>query len=177
MVGHLDAGRGGRGCANRSSPPIKIDVALMIDRHRLVRTGNGSGREYRRVVDGCSDDAGTNPPPAQRQSRDGRLTCVYAGPGEEDLIRSRSHCTGDYFPRHVHGLRSQSTGPMESDRIAPSGLLRIKPSLPRIGEHWLARGAIQEDFGDGMRHASKLARICSAGPSDRGWGRPSTSDA
>jgi hypothetical protein len=35
---------------------------------------------------------------------------------------------------------------MEPDRIAPSGLLRIKPSLPRIGEHWLARGAIQEDF-------------------------------
>jgi hypothetical protein len=46
---------------------------------------------------------------------------------------------------------------MEPDWIAPSGLLRIKPSLLRILEHWLARRAIQEDFGDGMRHVSKLA--------------------
>jgi hypothetical protein len=46
---------------------------------------------------------------------------------------------------------------MEPDWIAPSGLLRIKPSLPGIREHRLAGRAIQEDFGDGMRHASKLA--------------------
>jgi hypothetical protein len=81
-------------------------VALIIDRHRLVRTGSGSGREYRRVVDGSRDDAGTNPPPTQRQSRDGRLTCVYARPGEEDLIRSCSHSAGDHFSRPVHSLRS-----------------------------------------------------------------------
>jgi hypothetical protein len=49
---------------------------------------------------------------------------------------------------------------MEPDWIAPSGLLRIKPSLPGIREHRLARRAIQEDFRNGMRHASKLARVC-----------------
>jgi hypothetical protein len=35
---------------------------------------------------------------------------------------------------------------MEPNRITPAGLLGIKPRLPRIGEHGLARGAIQEDF-------------------------------
>jgi hypothetical protein len=105
MVGHLDASCGGAGCPYRSSPPIQIDMTLMIDLHRLVCAASGGGRQHRRVVDSRSDDAGTNPPPAQRQTRDGGLTCVYARGGEEDLIRSRPHSAGDYFSRPVHSLR------------------------------------------------------------------------
>jgi hypothetical protein len=47
---------------------------------------------------------------------------------------------------------------VETIWIAPPCLLRIKPSLAHIGEHWLARRGVQEDLGNGMRHASKLAR-------------------
>ena len=109
------------------------------------------------MVDGCRNNARTNPPPAQRQPRDRSLICVYPRRGEDDFIRSCSHSTRDHLPRTIHGLRGQPTGPMEPDWIAPSGLLRIEPSLPRIREHRLAGGAVQEDFGVGMRHASKLA--------------------
>jgi hypothetical protein len=146
MVGHLDAGRGGAGRAYRGGPSIQVDMALMINLHRLVSAGSGSGRKHRRMVDGCRHDARTNPPPAQRQSRDGSLIRVYPGRGEEDFIRSCSHGTCDHLPRPIHGLRGEPTGPMEPDWIAPSGLLRSEPSLPRIREHRLARRAIQEDF-------------------------------
>jgi hypothetical protein len=47
---------------------------------------------------------------------------------------------------------------VEPDGIAPARLLRIKPCLARIGEHWLARRTVQEDLRNGMCHASKLAR-------------------
>jgi len=42
--------------------------------------------------------------------------------------------------------------------IAPAGLLGIKPGLTRIREHRLTRRTVQEDLGNGIGHASKLAR-------------------
>jgi hypothetical protein len=77
----------------------------MINLHRLVRTAGGSGGEHRRVVDGRSDNAGTNPPPAQSQTCDGSLICVYAGRCEKHFIRSRSYGAGDHLSRPVNGLR------------------------------------------------------------------------
>jgi hypothetical protein len=76
----------------------------MINLHRLVGAGSGSGGEHRRVIDGRSDNAGTNPPPTQCQTRDGSVICVYAGRCEEHFIRSRSYGAGDHLSRPVHGL-------------------------------------------------------------------------
>jgi hypothetical protein len=133
-------------------------MALMIDIHRVVHPSSGSRRKHRGVVDCCCDDAGTDPAPAQPQSKDGGLTRVYPGCGEDDLIRSRPYRGGNHFSSLVHGLGGKPAGSVETIWIAPPCLLRIKPSLAHIGEHWLARRGVQEDLGNGMRHASKLAR-------------------
>jgi hypothetical protein len=130
----------------------------MIDIYHVVHPRGGGGRKHRGVIDCCCDDAGTDPAPAQPQSKDGGLTRVYSGCGEDDFIRSRSSGGGNHFSSLVHGLRGKPAGPVETSWIAPAGLLRIKPSLARIGEHWLARRTVQEDLGNGMRHASNLAR-------------------
>ena len=106
-------------------------MALMIDLHRLVHASGGRSRKHRGVVDCCCDDAGTNPPAAQCQSQHGSLTCVYAGRGEDDLIRSCSHGGGDHSSSLVHGLGGKPSRPVEPDWIAPPRLLRIKPSLAR----------------------------------------------
>jgi hypothetical protein len=110
------------------------------------------------VVDCCCDDAGADPASAQCQSKDGSLTRVYPGRGEDNLIRSCSYGGGDHFSSLIHGLGGKAARPVEPDGIAPGSLLRIKPSLTRNGEHWLARRTVQEDLRNGMRHASKLAR-------------------
>jgi hypothetical protein len=83
---------------------------------------------------------------------------VYSGRGEDNLIRSCSYGSGDHFSSLIHGLCGKAARPVEPDGIAPASLLRIKPSLARIGEHRLARRTVQEDLRNGMRHASKLAR-------------------
>ena len=114
-------------------------MALMIDLHRVVHASGRRRREHRRVIDGCCDDARTGPPTAQCESENGSLTCVYAGRGEDDLIRSGSHGGGDHFPSPIQGLGGKPSGPVEPDWIAPPRLLRIKPSLARVGEPWLAR--------------------------------------
>ena len=158
MVGHLNARRSGPGGAHRGTPLLQVDMALMIDIHRLVHSSDGSRRKHRGVVDCCGDDAGADPAPAQCQSKDGCLTRVYPGRGEDDLIRSCSDGGGDHFSSLIHGLGSKPARPVESERIAPARLLRIKPSLARISEHRLARRGVQEDLRNGMRHASKLAR-------------------
>jgi hypothetical protein len=133
-------------------------MALMIDLHHIVHTSGGRGRKHRGMIDCCCDDAGTNPPPAQRQSEDGSLTCVYAGGGEDDLVRSCSHGGCYHAASLVQGLGGKAPRPVEPDRISPPCLLRIEPSLARIGDYWLARRAVQEDLRNGMWHASKLAR-------------------
>ena len=133
-------------------------MALMIDRHHIVNTSGGGGRKHRGVIDCCCDDPGANSPSAQRQSVDGSLTCVYPGGGEDHLIRSCPHRGGYYFASLVQGLGGKASRPVEPDRISPTCLLRIKPSLARIGEHRLARRTVQEDLRNRMRHASKLAR-------------------
>jgi hypothetical protein len=134
----------------------------MIDIHHVVHPSGGGRRKHRGVVDCCCDDAGTDPAPAQAQSKDGSLTRVYPGCGENDLIRSRSDGSGHHFSSLVHGLGGEPAGPVETSWIAPPCLLPIKPSLARIGEHWLARRGVQEDLGNEMRHASKLARESSS---------------
>ena len=113
-------------------------MALMIDADGVVHSGGGRRREHRGVVDCCCDDAGTDPAPAQPESEDGCLTRVYTGRGEDDLIRSRSYRGGNHFSGLVHGLCRKPAGPVETSRIAPAGLLRIKPSLAGISEHRLA---------------------------------------
>ena len=113
-------------------------MALMIDLHHIVHTGGGRSRKHRGVIDCCCDNAGTHPPSAQCQSEDGSLTCVYAGRGEDDLIRSCSHGGSYHFASLVHALGGKASRPVEPDRISPPCLLRIKPSLAGIGEHWLA---------------------------------------
>ena len=84
-------------------------MALMIDLHRVMHASGGSSREHRGVVDCCCDDAGTGPPAAQCQSENGSLTCVYAGRGEDDLIRSCPHGGGDHVSRLIHGLRGKAS--------------------------------------------------------------------
>jgi hypothetical protein len=133
-------------------------MALLIDVHCVVHSGGGGRRKHRGMVDCRCDDAGPDPAPAQSQSKDGCLTRVYPGCGEDDLIRSRFYRGGNHFSGLVHGLCRKSAGPVETSWIAPACLLRIKPSLAGIGEHWLARRGVQEDLRNGMRHASKLAR-------------------
>jgi hypothetical protein len=133
-------------------------MALMIDVHHVMHPSCGGRRKHRGVVDCCCDDAGTDPAPAQPQSKDSRLTRVYPGCGENDLIWSPSDGSGNHFSSLVHGLCRKPAGPVETSWIAPACLLRIKPSLARIGEHWLARRGVQEGLENGMRHASKLAR-------------------
>ena len=125
--------------------------------HRLVHTSGGRGRKHRGVIDCRCDDAGTNPPSAQCQSEDGSLTCVYAGRGEDDLVRSCSTAaaTTSRAWSMAWAARRPAGGAWP---ISPPRLLRIKPSLAGIGEHRLARRAVQEDLRNGMRHASKLAR-------------------
>jgi hypothetical protein len=110
------------------------------------------------VVDCCGNDAGTDPPAAQCQSENGSLACVGAGRSEDDLIRSCSHRRGNYLSSLIQGLGGQAARSMEPGWIAPARLLRIKPCLARILEHRLARRTVQEDLGNRMRHASKLAR-------------------
>ena len=113
-------------------------MALMIDIHHDVHPSGGGRRKHRGVVDCCCDDAGTDPPPAQPQSKYGSLTRVNSGCSEDDLIWSRSDGSGNHFTSLVHGLTGKPAGPVETSWIAPARLLRIKPSLARIGEHWLA---------------------------------------
>ena len=133
-------------------------MAFMIDIHNVVHPSGGGRSEHRGVIDCRCDDPGTHSTPPQRQSKNSGLTRVYAGCGEDDLIRSRSHRGADHFSCLVHGLGGKPAWPVQTCWIAPACLLRIKPSLARIGEHWLARRTVQEDLGNGMRHASKLAR-------------------
>jgi hypothetical protein len=130
----------------------------MINFHRLVGASGGGGCKHRGVVDRCRDDARTRPPAAQSKPQHGSLTCVYPGGGEDDLIWPRSHGGGYHFASLVQGLGGNASRSVESGRISPTCLLRIKPSLARIGEHWLARRAVQEDLRNRMRHISKLAR-------------------
>ena len=82
---------------------------------------------------------------------------VYAGRGENDLVWSRSYGGRDHLSRLIQGLRRKPTWAVEAHWIAPTSILGLEPSLSRFCEHGLARGAVQEDFGDWMRHASKLA--------------------
>jgi hypothetical protein len=124
------------------------------------------------VVDRRCDDAGTHPAPAQRQSKDGGLIRVDPGSGEDDLIRSRSYSGGNHFSCLVNGLGGKPARPVQTCWIAPARLLRIEPSLARIGEHWLARRTVQEDLGDGMRHASKLAHESLVAGADAAVDRP-----
>jgi hypothetical protein len=123
-----------------------------------VHTSGGRGRKHRGVIDCCCDDTGANPPSAQCQSEDGSLTRVYPGGSEDHLIRSCPYGGGYHFASLVQCLGGKASRPVEPDRISPTCLLRIKPSLARIGEHRLARRAVQEDLRNRMRHASKLAR-------------------
>ena len=58
--------------------------------------------------------------------------------GEDDLIRSGSHGGSYHFASLVHALGGKASRPVEPDRISPPCLLRIKPSLAGISEHWLA---------------------------------------
>ena len=113
-------------------------MALMIDWHYIMHTSGGRGRKHRGMIDCCGDDAGTDPPSAQRQSEDGSLTCVYAGRGEDDLVWSCPHGGGYHVASLVEGLRGKASRPVEPDRISPPCLLRSKPSLAGLGEHWLA---------------------------------------
>jgi hypothetical protein len=130
----------------------------MINFHRLMRASGGGSREHGGVVDCCCDDPRTHPPAAQSKSQDGSLACVYPGGGEDHLIRSCPYGGGYHFARLVQGLGGKASRPVEPDRISPTCLLRTKPSLARIGEHRLARRAVQEDLRNRMRHVSKLAR-------------------
>ena len=82
---------------------------------------------------------------------------MYAGRGEDHLIRSPSHGGRDYLSRLIQSLRGKSTWAVQAHWIAPPGLLCLEPSLARFFEHRLARRAVQEDFGEGMRHPTKLA--------------------
>jgi hypothetical protein len=61
MVCHLDTGSGGAGSSDRGGPRIQVDMALMIDLHRVMRAGGGGRGEHRGVVDCRCDDAGTHP--------------------------------------------------------------------------------------------------------------------
>ena len=78
--------------------------------------------------------------------------------GENDLVRSRSHRGRDHLSCLIQSLRGKPTRAVEAHRIAPASLFGLKPRLARFLDHRLARRAVQEDFGDWMRHASKLAR-------------------
>jgi hypothetical protein len=147
-------------------------MALMIDIHHVVHPSGGGRPEDRGVIDCCCDDARTHPAPAQRQSKDGGLIRVYPGCGQDDLIRSRSYPGGNHFSCLVNGLGGKPARPVQTCWIAPTCLLRIKPSLARIGEHWLARRTVQEDVGNGMRHASKLARESLVAGADAAADRP-----
>ena len=115
-------------------------MALMIDIHHDVHPSGGSRRKHRGVVDCCCDDAGADPAPAQCQSKDGGLTRVNPGRGEDNLVRSCSYGGGDHLSSLIHGLGGKPARPVEPDRIAPARLLRIKPGLACISEHRLARG-------------------------------------
>jgi len=157
MVGYLDTGDGGSGSSHRGGPPIQVDMAFMIDLYRVMHPSGSSSREHRGVVDCRCDDAGTHPAATQGQSSDGSLTCVYSGQGEDHLIRSPSHGGCDYLSRLIQSLRGKSTWAVQAHWIAPPSLLSLEPSLARFFEHGLARRAVQEDFGEGMRHPTKLA--------------------
>jgi hypothetical protein len=87
---------------------------------------------------------------------------VYAGRGKDHLIRSPPYSGRDYLSRLIQGLRGKPTWAVEAHWIAPPSLLSLEPSLACFFEHGLARRAVQEDFGDGLRHASKLALFCIA---------------
>ena len=130
----------------------------MINFYRLVGASSGGSCEHRGVVDCCCDDARTHPSTAQSKPQHGSLTCVYPGRGEDDLIWSCSHGGGYHFASLVHGLGGKASRSVQSGRISPTGLLRIKPSLAGIGEHWFAGRAVQKDLRNRMRHVSKLAR-------------------
>jgi hypothetical protein len=82
---------------------------------------------------------------------------VYAGRGEDHLIRSPSHGGRDYLSRLIQSLRGKSTWAVQAHWIAPPSLLRVQPSLARFLLHGLARRAVQEDIRAVMRHVSKLA--------------------
>jgi hypothetical protein len=111
----------------------------MIDLHRVMRPSGSSSREHRGVVDCRCDDAGAHPAASQGQSSDGSLTCVYAGRGEDHLIRSPSHGGRDYLSRLIQSLRGKSTWAVQAHWIAPPSLLCLEPSVARFFEHGLAR--------------------------------------
>ena len=100
--------------------------------------------------------------------------------GENDLIRSRSHSRRDHLSRLIQSLRGKPTRAVEAHWIAPASLFGLEPRLARFLEHRLARRAVQEDFGDWMRHASKLARAQwkrrRKGASERPKSSPHTGD-
>ena len=77
---------------------------------------------------------------------------------EDDLIGPRSDRSRDHFPRLVQRLSGEPTRTVQPRRITPAGLLRIEPSPTCIRQHRLTRRTVQEDLGNGIGHASKLAR-------------------
>ena len=85
------------------------------------------------------------------------MTRMNPGPGENHLVRSRSHGGRDHLSRLIQSLRGKPTGAMEAHRIAPASLLRFEPSPECFRKHGLARGAVQEDFGEAIYHALNLA--------------------
>jgi hypothetical protein len=133
-------------------------MAFMIDLHSVMCARGGGSREHRGVIDCRCDDAGSHPAATQDKSSDRSLICVYAGRGEDHLIRSTSHGGRDYLSRLVQSLRGKATWAVQAHGVAPPSLLRLEPGLARILKHGLARRAVQEDFGDRMRHPTKLAR-------------------
>jgi hypothetical protein len=129
----------------------------MIDRHRVMYASGNSGGEDRGVVDCSRHDARTHPAAAQGQASDCSVTRVHAGRGEDHLIRPPSDGGRDDLSRLIYRLRGKPTWPVKAQWIAPPSLLGLEPGVACFCEQGLARRAVQEDFGDGMRHASKLA--------------------
>ena len=62
---------------------------------------------------------------------DGSLTCVYAGRGEDDLIRSRSHSGRNHFPRldPRPGRQADQAGAAEPDRPSLPAAHQAKPGV------------------------------------------------
>jgi hypothetical protein len=104
-------------------------MALMIDLHRVMHASGSSGCEHRGVVDCSRDDARTHPAAAQGQASDCSVTRVYAGRGEDHLIRPPSDGGCDYLSRLIQSLRGKPTWPVEAHWIAPPSLLSLEPSL------------------------------------------------
>ena len=97
-----------------------------------------------------------DPAAAQRQPGHGRVGGVGARSGEDHLVGAGSDGGGDHVAGLVEGLGRQPSRAMQSQWVAPAGIVSGQPGASRIRQQWLARRGVKKDCRIRRRHVVNL---------------------